>query len=163
MEGQVPWAGGSKQTAHGTKKLHDFHETKQPEQENKARPEPQRGDTRTQREREGHSPVRILSPRPPPHLPARLLARPTTAVGAADRGGQDQRCGACPFREVDPCSSLRRFIFRGEFFSWFSFLGERLGFFGREGGLGEVLGVVEAILLDRFKCGRPDDSASAGV
>lgn len=51
----------------------------------------------------------------------------------------------------------------GVFFSWFSFLGESLGFFGREGGWGEVLGVAEAILLDRFKCGRPDDSASAGV
>lgn len=92
----------------------------------------------SERERERgipHSPVRILSPRPPPHLPARLLARPTTAVGAADRGGQDQRCVVCPFREVDPCSSLRRFIFRGEFFHGFLFwVKDWVSSGGREGG-----------------------------
>ena len=84
MEGRVPRAGGSKQTAHGTKKLHDFHER------NTTRARKQKRAERETAFIRNPSASLLLS-----HL-GRLLTLPTIAAATARGRDQVGRAGPIP-------------------------------------------------------------------
>ena len=149
MEGRVPRAGGSKQTAHGTKKLHDFHER------NTTRARKQKNE---QRERQSiHSKsLRLSSPlssRPPPHL---ANHRRRNRAGS----GRPCRSHSVPSSaEVKPCSkSLPLHFFLGNFRGFWV----KVWIF-REGGWGGVLRISETTLLERFECGQAEGSEGVEV
>jgi len=142
MEGRVPRAGGSKQTAHGTKKLHDFHER------NTTRARKQKNE---QRERQSiHSKSLPLS--------SLISAASSSRQPSPPQQGGIRAAVPVPFR---PLSSRGKTLLKSLplHFSWeFLMVFWVKSWVFREGGWRGALRISETTLPERFECGKVDGS-----